>query len=99
MFMYVDSHMKSCKKYPDSCLNRGDDMVSTETIGKENLPVIRFHKQSDGQYYLSVMTIADLAQVLNIAKERKLDETRACLEGKSTYLVNTVSRVKQFRSS
>mgnify|MGYP001801768669 FL=1 len=71
-------------------------MVSTETIGKENLPVIRFHKQSDGQYYLSVMTIADLAQVLNIAKERKLDETRACLEGKSTYLVNTVSRVKQF---
>ena len=74
-------------------------MVSTETIGKENLPVIRFHKQSDGQYYLSVMTIADLAQVLNIAKERKLDETRACLEGKSTYLVNTVSRVKQFSSS
>ena len=84
------------QRYSDSCLNRGDDMVSTETIGKENLPVIRFHKQSDGQYYLSVMTIADLAQVLNIAKERKLDETRACLEGKSTYLGNTVSRVKQF---
>lgn len=61
-------------------------MVSTETIGKENLPVIRFHKQSDGHYYMSVMTIADLAQVLNIAKERRLDETRACLEGKSNSL-------------
>lgn len=59
---------------------RGDDMVSTETIGKDNLPVIRFHKDSNGQYKMSVMTVADLAQVLNIAKDRKLDETRACVE-------------------
>lgn len=57
-------------------------MVSTETIGKENLPVIRLHKDSDGLYKMSVLTVSDLAQVLNIAKERKLDETRACLEGK-----------------
>lgn len=56
-------------------------MVSTETVGKENLPVIRFHKDSDGLYKMSVLTTADLAQVLNIAKNRKLDETRACLEG------------------
>lgn len=61
-------------------------MVSTETIGKDNLPVIRLHKDSDGLYKMSVMTVADLAQVLNIAKERRLDETRACLEGKSLTL-------------
>lgn len=56
-------------------------MVSSETIGKENHPVIRLHKDSDGLYKMSVMTVADLSQVLNIAKDRKLEETRACLEG------------------
>ena len=60
---------------------RGDDMVSTETIGKDNLPVIWLHKETDGLYVMRVLTVSDLAQVLNIAKERKLDETRACLEG------------------
>lgn len=61
-------------------------MVSTETIGKDSLPVIRLHKDSDGHYKMSVMTVADLSQVLNIAKERKMDETRACLEGRSSCL-------------
>ena len=56
-------------------------MVSTETIGKDNLPVIWLHKETDGLYVMRVLTVSDLAQVLNIAKERKLDETRACLEG------------------
>ena len=56
-------------------------MVSTETIGKDSLPVIRFHKDSDGKYRMSVLTLSALAQVLDIAKIRKLDETRACLDG------------------
>jgi len=58
-------------------------MVSTETIGSENLPVIRLHKDSDGVYKMSVLTIADLVQILNISGNRKLDETRRCLEGKN----------------
>lgn len=56
-------------------------MVSTETIGKDSLPVIRFHKDSDGKYRMSVLKLSALAQVLDIAKIRKLDETRACLDG------------------
>ncbi|KAF6041243.1 ARMC4 [Bugula neritina] len=59
---------------------RGDDMVSTETIGKENTPCIRLHKDSDGLYKMSVQTVAAIVQVLNIARDRRLDETRACLE-------------------
>lgn len=72
-------------------------MVSTETIGTDNLPVIRFHKDSDGLYKLSVLTIADLGQVLNIAKDRRLEETRACLEGEyaSHHLSNRRHNIMQ----
>lgn len=44
-------------------------------------PLLTLKKKDNKSVYVSVLNLQQLSHILNVSKEKKLSETRSCLEG------------------